>query len=131
MFHEWPAATADKKVLPGVLGCSFDFAQDRLPLRHTVQVRLGFDFGFWISDLGFLTVIYDTELNGSDFTIRSLALTRFSVNFQSEFRIPNSAIVDPVALSSPRSRDGNSCNIRARFPVLVLSPLSSPSTDAA
>jgi hypothetical protein len=28
-------------VLPGVLGCSFDFAQDRLPPRRTVQVRLG------------------------------------------------------------------------------------------
>ncbi|MGB6377675.1 MAG: hypothetical protein WBG24_13225 [Syntrophobacteria bacterium] len=28
-------------VLPGVLGCSFDFAQDRRPLRRTVQVRLG------------------------------------------------------------------------------------------
>ena len=28
-------------VLPGVLGCSFDYAQDRLPLRRTVQVRLG------------------------------------------------------------------------------------------
>ena len=28
-------------VLPGVLGCSFDYAQDRLPLRRTVQARLG------------------------------------------------------------------------------------------
>jgi hypothetical protein len=28
-------------VLPGVLECSFGFAQDRLPLRRTVQVRLG------------------------------------------------------------------------------------------
>jgi hypothetical protein len=28
-------------VLPGVFGCSFDFAQDRLPLRRTVQVHLG------------------------------------------------------------------------------------------
>jgi hypothetical protein len=28
-------------VLPGVLGCSFGSAQDRLPLRRTVQVRLG------------------------------------------------------------------------------------------
>ena len=26
--------------LHGVLGCSFDYAQDRLPLRRTVQVRL-------------------------------------------------------------------------------------------
>jgi hypothetical protein len=28
-------------VLRGVLGCSYDFAQDRRPLRRTVQVRLG------------------------------------------------------------------------------------------
>ena len=28
-------------VLPGVLGCSFDFAQDRRTLRRIVQVRLG------------------------------------------------------------------------------------------
>jgi hypothetical protein len=34
-------ATEDTAVLPGVLGCSFGFAQDRLPLRRTVQVRLG------------------------------------------------------------------------------------------
>ncbi|MGB6280342.1 MAG: hypothetical protein WBG91_09030 [Syntrophobacteria bacterium] len=34
-------ATMDMAVLPGVLGCSFDFAQDRRPLRRTVQVRLG------------------------------------------------------------------------------------------
>ena len=34
-------ATADMTVLPGILGCSFGFAQDRLPLRRTVQVRLG------------------------------------------------------------------------------------------
>ncbi len=33
MFHEWPAATTDMAVLPGVLGCR--------PLRRTVQVRLG------------------------------------------------------------------------------------------
>ncbi len=41
IFHEELAATADMTVLPGVLGCSFGFAQDRLPLRRTVQVRLG------------------------------------------------------------------------------------------
>ncbi len=34
-------ATADMAVLPGVLGCSFGFAQDRLTLRRTGQVRLG------------------------------------------------------------------------------------------
>jgi hypothetical protein len=32
-------ATTDMAVFPGVLGCSFDFAQDRLPLRSTIQVR--------------------------------------------------------------------------------------------
>ena len=45
MFHEWPTATADMTVLPGVLGCSFGYAQDKLTLRRTVQVRLGVDFG--------------------------------------------------------------------------------------
>ncbi|MGB7065053.1 MAG: hypothetical protein WBF55_07885, partial [Syntrophobacteria bacterium] len=40
-FHESLAATTDMAVLPGVLGCSFDFAQDRRSLRRTVQVRLG------------------------------------------------------------------------------------------
>jgi hypothetical protein len=34
-------ATMNMAVLPGVLGCSFDYAQDRLSLRRTVQVRLG------------------------------------------------------------------------------------------
>ena len=28
-------------VLPGVLGCSFGYAQDKLTLRRTVKVRLG------------------------------------------------------------------------------------------
>ena len=74
-------------------------AQDRLPLRRTVQVRLGFDLGFRIcpldshpsggfpvSDLGFLTTIDDIELNSLDFAIRFLVLRSFSVNFQSVFR---------------------------------------------
>ena len=33
IYHEWPAATVDMTVLPGVLGCR--------TLRRTVQVRLG------------------------------------------------------------------------------------------
>jgi hypothetical protein len=41
MFHELLAATTDMAVLPGVLGCSFGYAQDKLTLRRTVQVRLG------------------------------------------------------------------------------------------
>jgi hypothetical protein len=41
IFHELPAATMYLTVLPGVLGCSFDYAQDKLTLRRTVQVRLG------------------------------------------------------------------------------------------
>jgi hypothetical protein len=53
IFDESPAATTDMAVLPGVLGCSFGYAQDKLTLRRTVQVRLGFDLGFAISDLGF------------------------------------------------------------------------------
>ena len=47
MFHESTAAAADMSVLPGVLGCG--------TLRRTIQVSLGFDLGFRISDLGFLT----------------------------------------------------------------------------
>ncbi len=65
-------------VLPGVLGYR--------TLRRTVQVRLGFDFGFRISDLGFFTTIDNIELNSSDFAICSLVLTNFSANFQSAFR---------------------------------------------
>jgi hypothetical protein len=42
IIHESATPTVDMNVLPGVLGCSFGFAQDRLPLRRTVQVRLGF-----------------------------------------------------------------------------------------
>jgi len=87
-------------VLPGVLGCR--------PLRRTIQVRLGFDLGFRISDLGLLTIIDDIEFNSSDFAIRSLVLTSFSVNFQSAIRILHSAIVDPVARPSSWSRDSNS-----------------------
>jgi hypothetical protein len=83
-------------------------AQDRLPLRRTGQVRLGFDFGFRISDLGFFITIDVTELNSSNFAIRSLVLTSFFVDSQSAFHIPNSAIVDPVTHPSPRSRDDNS-----------------------
>ena len=33
-------------LLPGVLGPSFGLAQDKFTLGRTVQVRLGFDFGF-------------------------------------------------------------------------------------
>ncbi len=41
-IHESLAATTDMAVLPGVLGRSFEQAQDRgLTLRRTVQVRLG------------------------------------------------------------------------------------------
>ena len=89
---ERSAASANyMAVLPGVLGCR--------PLRRTIQVRLGFDLGFRISDLGFLT-IDDIELNSSDFAICSLALKSFSVNFQSAIRNLHSAIVDPVARPS-------------------------------
>jgi len=70
-------------VLPGVLGYR--------TLRRTVQVRLGFDFGFRISDLGFFTTIDNIELNSSDFAICSLVLTNFSANFQSAIRIPQSS----------------------------------------
>ena len=100
IFHESLAATTDIDVLPGVLGCR--------PLRRTVQVRLGFDLGFRISDLGFLTTIDDIELNSSDFAICSLVFTSFSANFQSAIRNPHSAIVDPVAPPSSWSRDSNS-----------------------
>ena len=41
IFYEILAASTDMAVLPGVLGCSFGYAQDKLTLRRTVQVRLG------------------------------------------------------------------------------------------
>jgi len=41
MFHASLAATLDMAVLPGVLGCSFGYAQEKLTLRRTVQLRLG------------------------------------------------------------------------------------------
>jgi hypothetical protein len=69
MFHESLAATTDMAVLPAVLRSWL--------LRRTVQVRLGFDFGFWISDLGFLATIDNIELNSSDFTICTQSLTNF------------------------------------------------------
>jgi hypothetical protein len=78
MFHESLAATLDMAVLLGILGCRL--------LQRTVRVRLGFDLGFRISDLGFLTTIDDIELNSADFAICSLLLTSFSANFQSAFR---------------------------------------------
>ena len=87
-------------VLPGVLGFRL--------LRRTIQVCLGFDLGFRILGLGFLTTNVDIRLNSSDFAIGSLVLTSFSENFQSAFRNPHSAIVDPVARPSSRSRDSNS-----------------------
>ena len=69
-------------VLPGVLGCR--------PLRRTVQVRLGFDFGFGISDLGFLSTIDDIEL-----TVQiSPFVLWFSRAFQQIFN-PHSAIRIP------------------------------------
>jgi len=86
---ERSAASANNMaVLTGVLGCR--------PLRRTVQVRLGFDLGFRISDLGFLNTIDDIELNSADFAIKFL------------IRNPHSTIVDPVARPSSRSRDSNS-----------------------
>ena len=69
-------------VLPGVLGSR--------TLRRTVQVRLGFDFGFWISDLGFLSTVNDIEL-----TVQmSRFVLRFSQAFQQIF-IPQSAFRNP------------------------------------
>ena len=84
MFHESLTTTVDMAILPGVLGCR--------TLRRTVQVRLGFDLGFGISDLGFLITIDDIELNRSDFAICSPVVRSFSANFQSAIRIPRSSI---------------------------------------
>jgi hypothetical protein len=82
MFHELLAATLDMAVLPGVLWCR--------TLRRTVQVRLGFDLGFRISDLGFLSTINDIELTVQ---ISSFVLW-FSRAFQQIFN-PHSAIRIP------------------------------------
>jgi hypothetical protein len=88
-------------VLPGVLGCRL--------LRRNLQVRLGFDFGFWISDLGFLATRDDIERNSSDFTMCFQSLKNFYASFQSTFRNPHSAIVCQVARPprlSEQARDG-------------------------
>ena len=58
-------------------------AQDKRTLRRTVQVRLGFDFGFWISDLGFLITIDDIELTIQISPFVNLVFMSFSANFQS------------------------------------------------
>jgi hypothetical protein len=71
-------------------------------LEH-FQVRLSLDSGFWISDLGFLSTIDDVELTVE---ISLFVLWSF-LAFQRIFN-PHSAIVDPVAHPSPRSRDINS-----------------------
>ena len=99
IFQESSAATTNMTVLPGVLGCSFG----RLRTSSPCDVLFKYASAS-ILDLGFFTTIDYTELNSSDFTIRSLVLTSFSVNFQSAFRIPNSTIVDRVARPSSRSR---------------------------
>jgi hypothetical protein len=38
IFYEILAASTDMAVLPGVLGCSFGYAQEKLTLRRTVRV---------------------------------------------------------------------------------------------
>jgi hypothetical protein len=60
MFHESLAATVDMAVHPGVLGCR--------TLRRTVQVRLGFNFGFRISDFGLR--IWDCGFGIADLDLR-------------------------------------------------------------
>jgi 3-hydroxymyristoyl/3-hydroxydecanoyl-(acyl carrier protein) dehydratase len=75
---ERSAASANyMAVIPGVLGCR--------PLRRTVQVRLGFDLGFRISDLGFLSTIDDIKLTVqiSPFVLWfPRALSKFSIRIQ-------------------------------------------------
>jgi hypothetical protein len=92
MLHKLHAATLDMVVLPGVLGCRL--------LRRTVQVRLGFDLGFRISDLGFLTTIYNIQFSISDFAICSLASRIFQLilNPHAAIRILQSSIRWPAHL---------------------------------
>ena len=98
MFHEsasggpriWSSFSPSRK--PCVLGCR--------PLRRTIQVRLGFDLGFRISDLGFLNTNVDIKLNSSDFAIGSRILTSFSANFHSAFRNRQSGGTPIFAVSS-------------------------------
>jgi hypothetical protein len=103
MFHEWLAATLDMPFLlselealragswassgvPSAGELVLSVAkEDKLTLRGTVRVRFGFDLGFRVFDLEFLTAIDDIELNSADFAICSLILTSFSANFQAAF----------------------------------------------
>ncbi|MGB6376139.1 MAG: hypothetical protein WBG24_05390 [Syntrophobacteria bacterium] len=112
--------------------------QDRLPLRRTVQVRLGFDFGFWIcpsdshpsggfpvSDLGFLSTVNDIEL-----TVQmSRFVLRFSQAFQQIF-IPQSAFRNPHSSTRwhahlIRARSAQSCTASGiydkRVPIFTVS----------
>ncbi|MDH3801166.1 MAG: hypothetical protein OEU80_03660 [Deltaproteobacteria bacterium] len=104
-------------VLPGVLGSR--------TLRRTVQVRLGFDFGFWISDLGFLSTVNDIEL-----TVQmSRFVLRFSQAFQQIF-IPQSAFRNPHSSTRwhahlIRARSAQSCTASGiydkRVPIFTVS----------
>ena len=81
IIHESLAATTDKAVLPGVLGCR--------PLRRTVLVRLGFDFRFWILDLGFWVQLMISNLQ---FRFRDLFFDSHELFSRFSFRNPPSAI---------------------------------------
>ena len=76
--------------------------QDKLTRRRTVQVRLGLDFGFRISDLGFLTTSMIWNLTDEI----SLFVLWFLRAFQQIF-IPQSAIRIPR--SSTRWHDHLRC----------------------
>jgi hypothetical protein len=82
------------------LGSDFRFVLRTPTLRAGSQFR--------ILDVGFFSTIDDMELNISDFAICFLVRISSSANFHSAFRNPHSAIVNPVARLSSRSRDDNS-----------------------
>jgi len=103
MLHGSPTATTDMAVLLSELWALRAGSRESSgvgPLRCTVQVRLGLEFGFGISDIGFLTTIDEVELNSADFAICFLLLKSFSANFylHCKIRIPQSSTRLPAHL---------------------------------
>ncbi|MGB6281117.1 MAG: hypothetical protein WBG91_12980, partial [Syntrophobacteria bacterium] len=104
IFHEWPAATTDMGALPCVLGCSFDFAQDRRPLRRTVQVRLGTN---------------SLRLPGGTPIFFALAALRSVPQAGSQFRGLATAIEAPCPALAGLKRDRESSKCKVFIPYLL------------
>ena len=77
----WPSFSPSRK--PGVLGCR--------PLRRTVQVRLGFDFGFRILDFCLQMIIANLTAQISRLALSLSQTFKQIFNPHSAIRIPQSS----------------------------------------